>query len=184
MKKLLGIVVLGFWLSTNVFAGVITHYKLGKGPLKVTEDVAHILEYFFSGGTRGVYAEKQKSLWKPGLIAISSDGDRIEGIWKDGELIAFGGLGIVIETKGDYIEIVSTIDDTPAYKAGLRAGDIILQIDDQNVSQINFEKGLALMRGVPGTSIELTIKRPDIAPFVVELTREIISSNLLSETTP
>ena len=74
MKKLLGIVVLGFWLSTNVFAGVITHYKLGKGPLKVAEDVAHILEYFFSGGTRGVYAEKQKSLWKPGLIAISSDG--------------------------------------------------------------------------------------------------------------
>ena len=74
MKKVLGILVLGFWLSTNVFAGVSTSYKIGKGPLKVTENVAHILEYFFSGGTRGVYAEKQKSLWKPGLIAISSDG--------------------------------------------------------------------------------------------------------------
>lgn len=77
ITKFLGILVLGFWLSTNVFAadlGVITHYKLGKGTLKVTEDVAHILEYFFSGGTRGVYAEKQKSMWKPGLIAISVDG--------------------------------------------------------------------------------------------------------------
>ena len=74
MKKVLGILVLGFWLSTNVFAGVSTSYKIGKGPLKVTENVAHILEFFFSGGTRGKYAEKQKSLWKPGLIAISVDG--------------------------------------------------------------------------------------------------------------
>jgi len=87
----------------------------------------------------------------------------------------FGGLGIVIGTKGDYIEVVSPIDDTPAYRAGLKAGDIILQIGDQNVSQINLEEGVKLMRGAPGTSIKLTIGRPDIAPFVVEITREIIT---------
>ena len=87
----------------------------------------------------------------------------------------FGGLGIVIGTKGDYIEVVSPIDDTPAYRAGLKAGDIILQIGDQNVSQINLEEGVKLMRGAPGTTIKLTIGRPDIAPFVVEITREIIT---------
>lgn len=87
----------------------------------------------------------------------------------------FGGLGIVIGTKGDYIEVVSPIDDTPAYRAGLKAGDIILQIGDLNVSQINLEEGVKLMRGAPGTSIKLTIGRPDIAPFVVEITREIIT---------
>ena len=87
----------------------------------------------------------------------------------------FGGLGIVIGTKGDFIEVVSPIDDTPAYRAGLKAGDIILKIDDQNVSQINLEEGVKLMRGAPGTSITLTIGRPDIAPFEVKITREIIT---------
>jgi carboxyl-terminal processing protease len=88
---------------------------------------------------------------------------------------AFGGLGIVIGTKGEYIEVVSPIDDTPAYRAGLKAGDIILQIGDQNVSQINLEEGVKLMRGAPGTTIKLTIGRPNTAPFVVEITREIIT---------
>jgi carboxyl-terminal processing protease len=87
----------------------------------------------------------------------------------------FGGLGIVIGTEGNYIEIISPIDDTPAYRAGLQAGDIILQIGDQNVSQINLEEGVKLMRGAPGTKVKLTIGRPDVAPFVVEITREIIT---------
>jgi len=87
----------------------------------------------------------------------------------------FGGLGIVIGIEGSFIEIISPIDDTPAYRAGLQAGDIILKIDDQNVSQINLEEGVKLMRGAPGTKVKLTIGRPDIAPFVVEITREIIT---------
>ena len=60
--------------QTNLYAGVTTGYKLGKGPLKLTEHMVNELEFFFSGGTRGAYAEKQKSPWKPGLIAISVDG--------------------------------------------------------------------------------------------------------------
>jgi carboxyl-terminal processing protease len=87
----------------------------------------------------------------------------------------FGGVGIVIGTEGSFIEIISPIDDTPAYRAGLQAGDIILKIDDQNVNQINLEEGVKLMRGAPGTKVKLTIGRPDIAPFVVEITREIIT---------
>ncbi len=87
----------------------------------------------------------------------------------------FGFLGIVIGTEGSFIEIISPIDDTPAYRAGLQAGDIILKINDQNVNQINLEEGVKLMRGAPGTKVKLTIGRPDIAPFVVEITREIIT---------
>ena len=75
MKKLLGIVVLIVLFSTSLFAGVTTGYKFGKGPLKLTKHMADTLEFFFSGGTRGAYAEKQKSGWKPGLIAISVDGN-------------------------------------------------------------------------------------------------------------
>tara|TARA_Y100000816_G_scaffold180321_1_gene130461 strand:+ start:363 stop:962 length:600 start_codon:yes stop_codon:yes gene_type:complete len=61
--------------QTNLYAGVTTGYKLGKGPLKLTKHMVNELEFFFSGGTRGAYAEKQKSPWKPGLIAISVDGN-------------------------------------------------------------------------------------------------------------
>ena len=61
--------------QTNIYAGVTTGYKFGKGPLKLTKHMVNELEFFFSGGTRGAYAEKQKSSWKPGLIAISVDGN-------------------------------------------------------------------------------------------------------------
>ena len=74
IKKLLGIVVLCTLFSSTSFAGVSTGYKLGKGYLKVTKDTADIIEYFFSGGKKGVYAQKQKEAWKPGLMAISVDG--------------------------------------------------------------------------------------------------------------
>lgn len=73
MKKILRVLVLGlFFISLS--AGVTTSYKKGKGPLKVTKNTADILEFFFSGGKNGVYAEKQDIPWKPGLIAISIDG--------------------------------------------------------------------------------------------------------------
>ena len=61
-------------MSNNSLAGVTTGYKLGKGPLKVTKDIADVIEYFFSGGRNGAYAKKQKDPWKPGLMAISVDG--------------------------------------------------------------------------------------------------------------
>jgi len=74
LKKILGLILLSLFLSTNLFAGVTTAYKKGKGPLKVTKNTADNLEFFFSGGKKGVYAEKQDIPWKPGLIAISVDG--------------------------------------------------------------------------------------------------------------
>ena len=87
----------------------------------------------------------------------------------------FGGQGIVISTQGDLIQIISPIDDTPAYRAGLQAGDIILKIDAQRVRDINLEEAVKLMRGKPGTKVKLTIIRSDKAPFVLEITREIIT---------
>ena len=74
MKKFLVIIVLCTLFGSTSFAGVTTGYKLGKGPLKVTKNTADIIEYFFSGGKKGVYASKQKEAWKPGLMAISVDG--------------------------------------------------------------------------------------------------------------
>ena len=74
MKKILGILVLGLLWCNLSFAGVTSTYKTGKGPLKVSQEVADVLEYFFSGGKMGKYAKKQKEAWKPGLIVIAYDG--------------------------------------------------------------------------------------------------------------
>jgi len=74
MKFFFGVVTFIILLKVNSFAGVTTGYKLGKGPLKITKNTADILEYFFSGGTKGFYAEKQENSWKPGIIAVSVDG--------------------------------------------------------------------------------------------------------------
>ena len=87
----------------------------------------------------------------------------------------FGGLGIVISKKDDIIQVISPIDDTPAYKAGIQAGDMIVKIGKKPVRGMTLEDGVDLMRGKPGTDVEITIVRKNVKPFVVKITREIIT---------
>ncbi|SMM99080.1 Carboxyl-terminal protease [uncultured Candidatus Thioglobus sp.] len=87
----------------------------------------------------------------------------------------FGGLGIVIGKKDDAIQVISPIDDTPAYRAGIQAGDLIIKINEKPVRGMTLEDGVDLMRGKPGTDINITISRKNKEPFVVKITREIIT---------
>uniref|UniRef100_UPI0034DE0763 S41 family peptidase n=1 Tax=Candidatus Thiodubiliella endoseptemdiera TaxID=2738886 RepID=UPI0034DE0763 len=87
----------------------------------------------------------------------------------------FGGLGIVITKKDDAIQVISPIDDTPAYKAGIQAGDKIIKINDKIVREMTLEEGVSLMRGKAGTDIEITILRKNTKPFAIKITREIIT---------
>ena len=73
MKKLLGIlVILVFWSSSLSAASI--YGRKGKGPLKLSKNVANNLEYYFSGGRMGVYKKKQDHAWNPFFIVISTDG--------------------------------------------------------------------------------------------------------------
>lgn len=84
----------------------------------------------------------------------------------------FGGLGIVVDTKDDFVEVVSPIDDTPASRAGIEAGDMIVRIDETVTKGMLLSEAVKMMRGVIGTKIKLLIKRESIEqPFEVELTR-------------
>ncbi len=87
----------------------------------------------------------------------------------------FGGLGIMINAKEDLIEVISPIDDTPAYRAGIQAGDLIIKIGDKPVRGMTLEEGVDLMRGKPNTKVELTILRKNKKPFKVDITRQIIT---------
>ncbi|MDR0555865.1 MAG: S41 family peptidase [Holosporaceae bacterium] len=86
----------------------------------------------------------------------------------------FGGLGIEMVIDEGFIRIISPIDDTPAYKAELKGGDLIIYIDDEYINGITAEEALQKLRGKPGTKVKLKIKRGNKLPFDVQIVRDII----------
>ena len=86
----------------------------------------------------------------------------------------FGGLGIEITAENGMIRIMTPIDDTPAFKAGLQPGDYITHIDGISVSGLSLNDAVKKMRGAPKTKVRLSIARKDADPFDVTLTRAII----------
>ena len=89
----------------------------------------------------------------------------------------FGGLGIEVGQENGYILVIAPIDDTPAHRAGLRSGDLIVAIDSQPVRDMLPEDAANLMRGEPGTEVTLTVSRDALEPFDVEIIREVIAVN-------
>ena len=87
----------------------------------------------------------------------------------------FGGLGIEVGMEDGFVKVVSPIEDTPAYRAGIKAGDLIVKLDDTPVKGMTLADAVKRMRGKPKTQITLTIVRKGEAkPIVVTITREVI----------
>jgi len=86
----------------------------------------------------------------------------------------FGGLGIEITMEDGYVKVVSPIDDTPAFNAGVQAGDLIVQIAGQDVLGMTLSEAVELMRGPVGSDIDITIRRKDDQFIDITLTRDVI----------
>ena len=87
----------------------------------------------------------------------------------------FGGLGIEIGMESGVVKVISPIDDTPASKAGIKAGDYIIKIGDEQVQGKSLMEAVKLMRGPIGTSIELTVRRKNVKkPLEFKIVRKII----------
>src|SRR5580692_5822135 len=86
----------------------------------------------------------------------------------------FGGLGMTVNMEDGVLKVVSPIDDTPAAKAGILAGDTITQVDGAPIKGLTLTQAVEKMRGTPGTEVRLEIVRKDQAPLNLTLTREII----------
>lgn len=88
----------------------------------------------------------------------------------------FGGLGIEVGMENGFIKVVTPIDDTPAQRAGIQPGDLIIQIDNKPIKGMNLQEAVTLMRGPAGSKIVLTILRSGVnAPFDVKLKRDVIT---------
>lgn len=87
----------------------------------------------------------------------------------------FGGLGIEVTMENGFVKVVSPIEDTPADKAGIKAGDLIIRIDGEAVKGMSLNDAVKLMRGKPGTTIVLTVVREGVGkPMEITITRAII----------
>ena len=100
-----------------------------------------------------------------------------EKIWEEMQVDTrgkFGGLGIEITMEEGFVKVISPIEDTPAYKAGILAGDFIIKIDDTPVFGLTLNEAVELMRGEKGQSILITISREGLEPFEMKIVRDII----------
>lgn len=87
----------------------------------------------------------------------------------------FGGLGIEVGLEDGFVKVIAPIDDTPAQRAGVQAGDVIIRLDDKSVKGIGLDEAVKLMRGKPGEPIVLTIVREGVEkPIKIEIVRAII----------
>ena len=86
----------------------------------------------------------------------------------------FGGLGIEVTMENGLVKVVSPIDDTPAYRAGIEAGDLITHLDSEPVMGLTLNDAVKKMRGPVKSDIKLTIRRAGREPFDVSITRAVI----------
>ena len=102
------------------------------------------------------------------------DGDSYKDL-REGTSGEFGGLGIEVGMENGFVKVIAPIDDTPAQKAGIKAGDLIIKLDDRSVKGLSLNDAVNIMRGKPGDPITLTIIREnEEKPLVITIIRDVI----------
>jgi len=87
----------------------------------------------------------------------------------------FGGLGIIISIKDDQLTIISPIEDTPAYRAGIKAGDKMVEIDGKSTEGMELDEAVNILRGEKGTEVSIVIKRENVEEVLkITIIRDII----------
>ena len=141
---------------TEVFGRVKSDY------VESVED-KELLEYAIKGMLSGL---------DPHSSYLNAEEFKEMRIGTDGK---FGGLGIEVSMENGFVKVISPIDDTPAERAGIQAGDVIVRLDDTPVKGMTLNEAVKIMRGEPGTDILLTVVREGAeGPLKITITRDII----------
>src|SRR5215210_1601552 len=172
--------VAGVLISLNFQA--IADLKSSRGPLPI-EELRAFTEVFGAIKTNYVEPVEDKKLITEAINGMLTGLDP-HSSYLDAEAFRelqvgtqgqFGGLGIEVGMEDGFVKVISPIEDTPAHKAGIKPGDLIIKLDETPVKGMTLNDAVKKMRGKPNTSITLTISRKgETAPVVVTLTRAVI----------
>lgn len=179
MKKLLLASSLAFILSQSLYAKQETKQEEQsrfESLSKLTKVIGTVEKYYVDDIKLQEIVDKALKGLMQELDAHSSFLDKKSSkemsIQTKGE---FGGLGITVGMRDGALTVISPIDDTPAFKAGIKASDIILKIDDKATLNMTLDEAVSLMRGKPKTDIFLTVVRKgENKPLKIKITRDII----------
>src|SRR2546426_5644788 len=95
---------------------------------------------------------------------------------------AFGGLGIHISMKDNFITVIAPMEDTPGFKAGILSGDRILKIDGRTTEKMSLPDAVKILRGDPGTEVTITVLRPSSSQVRdYKLTRSVINIDMVKD---
>jgi carboxyl-terminal processing protease len=143
----------------RTFADVFSQIRLGY----VEEvDDSKLLEYAIQGMLSGL---------DPHSVYLTEDDFEDLQTTTSGE---FSGLGLEVGMENGFVKVISPIDGTPADKAGIESGDIIIKLDNKPVKGMSLNEAIEMMRGPKGSSIDVTIAREGTQPFDLTLVRDIV----------
>lgn len=181
--KSLGLVLAGAFAGILVSVGLSAVAQRSQRAVLPLEELRQFSDVF--GAIKANYVEQVEdkkliteaisgmiSGLDPHSAYLDADAFRELQVGTQGE---FGGLGIEVGTEDGFIKVISPIEDTPAARAGVRAGDLIVRIDEKSTKGLALNDAVKLMRGKPKTSITLTLSRKGEArPIVVTIMRDVI----------
>src|SRR6185503_3613672 len=178
----IGLIALGAVAGVLISLNFQAIAELKRGPLPI-EELRAFTEVFGAIKTNYVEPVEDKKLITEAINGMLTGLDP-HSAYLDAEAFKelqvgtqgqFGGLGIEVGMEDGFVKVISPIEDTPAFKAGIKPNDLIIKLDDTPVKGMSLNDAVKRMRGKPNTSITLTISRKgESAPIVVTLTRAVI----------
>src|SRR3954467_5049994 len=172
-------VCLGVMISLN-FSAVAQREVLGPLPVEELRAFTEVFGRIKSDYVETVEDKKLITEAITGMLAgldphsayLDQDAFRELQVGTQGE---FGGLGIEVGMEDGFVKVVSPIDDSPAFRSGLKSGDLIVKLDETSVKGMTLNDAVKRMRGKPNTQVTLTlVRKGEAKPIVVTLTRAII----------
>jgi carboxyl-terminal processing protease len=177
---LAALLIIGLSFSAGLLFGLDNPYSQGTGPAIIDQAWSLILTEYIDQEVIDTEALSHGAI--RGMLQVLDDpyssfleADEYSYLFYDDFQGIFEGIGAYIGVREGQLTIIAPIADSPAEKAGIKAGDIILEIDGESVENMSFAEAILKIRGPRGTLLKLLVTREgESEPFIIEITREEI----------